>query len=196
MNLKADVLTADEIGRVSDVLSERSSIGLRNRALLALLYRGGLRVSEALNLRESDCDLAGGVVKVRKSKTKAGLRLAAIDREACSTVSTWVERRRKLEIDPAAPLLCTLQGTPIYQSYVRTLLPRLAGRAHVNKRLHAHGLRHAHALELYRAGADLVDIRDQLGHANIASTDAYLRRVNQGERIARLHALRNDAKEN
>jgi site-specific recombinase XerD len=82
------------------------------------------------------------------------------------------------------PALLHLSGTEIDQSYVRHLLPRLARRAGIEKRVHAHGLRHAYALELEREGAQVSVIRDLLGHSSAAVTDLYLRRAGAGRAVA------------
>jgi site-specific recombinase XerD len=71
----------------------------------------------------------------------------------------------------------------IEQSYVRHLLPRLARKAGVEKRVHAHGLRHAYAVELEREGATVSTIRDLLGHSSLAVTDRYLRRIGASEAV-------------
>src|SRR5207245_4729655 len=72
---------------------------------------------------------------------------------------------------------CTLPRGPLYSSYIRHLLPRLAKRAGIEKRVHAHGLRHAYAVELEREGATISTIRDLLGHSSASVTDRYLRRL-------------------
>ena len=186
--LPTDVYTPAELVRVLEQLSTRSSTGIRNRALLAVLWRGGLRCGEALALLPSDLDLARGVLRVRTSKTASGLRQAALDAQACRLLQAWTERRERLGLPGNAPLFCTLAGRPLYSTYVRALLPRLARAAGLVKRLHPHGLRHAHALELVREGVPLPLIRDQLGHASVATTDAYLRRLDPAERLERIHA--------
>jgi integrase len=66
---------------------------------------------------------------------------------------------------------------------VRTLLPRLARKAGVEKRVHAHGLRHTHAHDLAREGKPAHLIRDQLGHSSLSTTDRYLRRFGSQELI-------------
>lgn len=70
-----------------------------------------------------------------------------IDDGALAVVERWADVRRGLGISGRRRLFCTLAGGPLDASYVRQLLPRLAGRAGVDKRVHAHGLRHAHAVE-------------------------------------------------
>jgi len=68
-----------------------------------------------------------------------------------------------------------LDGGRIDSSYVRRLLPRLAAKAGVDRRVHAHGLRHTYAAELAREGTAINVIRDALGHTSLAVTDRYLR---------------------
>lgn len=69
------------------------------------------------------------------------------------------------------------------QSYVRHLLPRLARKAGIERRVHAHGLRHAFAVDLVRSGAPLYVVRDALGHASVATTNVYLSRVGAHEAV-------------
>jgi integrase len=81
-------------------------------------------------------------------------------------------------------MFCTLSGHAIEQSYILHLLPRLAQRAGIDKRVHAHALRHAHAVALEREGAPLSTIRDLLGHSSAATTDRYLRRLGASDAVA------------
>ena len=80
-------------------------------------------------------------------------------------------------------------GCPLLSCYVRAMIPRMAKRAGISKRVHAHALRHSHAVELIEEGANVAEIRDQLGHSSIAVTDAYLNksRMNRS-RITRIHS--------
>ena len=79
------------------------------------------------------------------------------------------------------PVFCTITrangskpGQPLEQAYIRTLLPRLAKKAGIEKRVHAHGLRHSHAVELATEGLPVHLIQQQLGHANVAVTSRYI----------------------
>ncbi len=74
-------------------------------------------------------------------------------------------------------MFCTLAGRRVDTSYVRHLLPRLAARAGLDRRVHAHGLRHTYASELARECTPINVIRDALGHTSLAVTDRYLRDV-------------------
>jgi site-specific recombinase XerD len=89
----------------------------------------------------------------------------------------WVENRKQLGINSRAVLFCTLEGKPLKGSYVRTLLPRLANKVGIEKRVHPHGLRHTLAYELMMEGVPVPIIQQQLGHASLATTDRYLRHI-------------------
>lgn len=88
-----------------------------------------------------------------------------------AVVEPWLDCRQGLGINGRRRLFCTLEGRPLKPSYVRTLLPRLAGRVGIEKRVHPHGLRHAHAAELTAEGLPVNLIQAQLGHASLATTD-------------------------
>ena len=162
--------------------SARAPSGVRNRALIAVLWRCGLRISEALALELRDVDLQAGTVRVRHGKGDRS-RTVGLDEQTTALLARWVDRRRGLAGESGrgpgarAAIFCTLQGGRIDSSYVRRLLPRLAQRAGVDKRVHAHGLRHTHAAELAREGTPINIIRDDLGHTSLAVTDRYLRDV-------------------
>src|SRR5262249_55868784 len=88
----------------------------------------------------------------------------------------------------AERLFCTSAGGPISPSYVRTLLPRLARMADIDKRVHAHGLRHTHAAELASEGVPVHLVQRQLGHRSLATTDTYLRAISGADVIAAIRA--------
>jgi site-specific recombinase XerD len=155
---------------------ERSRPGIRNRALIAVLYRGGLRISEALALRPKDVDQAAGTVTVLHGKGDQR-RTVGMDPAAFALLERWLDKRRALGLSARRPIFCTLGGEPIDSSYVGRLLPRLAVRAGIEKRVHAHRLRHAHAAELAAEGLPVNVVQQQLGHASLATTDRYLRHI-------------------
>ena len=75
---------------------------------------------------------------------------------------------------PQQPLLLLVDGNPLHGSYVRTLLPRLATKAGIDKRVHPHALRHSMAFELMWEGVPVPLIQAQLGHASLATTQRHL----------------------
>jgi site-specific recombinase XerD len=166
-------LTPEEVRRLLQACSSAAPTGIRNRALLVVLYRGGLRISEALALKPKDLDAKAGTVRVLHGKGDKA-RTVGLDVLAFEAVARWVDVRRNLGINNHAPVFCTLKGRRLSPAYVRALLPRLARKANITKRVHAHGLRHTHAAELANEGVPLHVIRKQLGHASLATTDRYL----------------------
>lgn len=180
--LDQDLLTDGEIELLMRQCSRRAPTGVRNRALVAVLWRCGLRIGEALALAPKDLDPDAGTLIVQRGKG-GKRRVVGVDAGTAALVGRWLEVRRKRGIAPGAPLFCSLTGRPMDQSYVRHLLPRLARRAEIERRVHAHGLRHAFAVGLVRSGAPLFVVRDALGHASVGTTQVYLSRVGAHEAV-------------
>src|SRR4051812_44111103 len=123
--LPAEPLTADEVRALLNACSKRAPTGIRNRALLAVLYRGGLRVGEALALLPKDLNAEAGTMRVLRGKGGKS-RLVGLDAGAWALVQVWLERRTQIGIDGRTRVFCTLDGEPLQTSYVRTMMPRLA----------------------------------------------------------------------
>jgi site-specific recombinase XerD len=172
----ADTLTASEVGALRAACSRRASTGVRNRALIVLLWRSGLRCSEALDLRVRDVDRQGSVVKVMRGKG-GKTRTVPIDAGAIEVLEEWLAERKRVRVPGGSTLFCTLQGGRLDTSYVRRMLPRLAKRAGIERRVHAHMLRHTFAAELAREGVTMPMIQRLLGHANLVTTSRYLSTV-------------------
>ena len=168
-----EVLTEAEVRRLIEACSNRAPTGIRNRALIVAMYRGGLRVGEALALRPKDLHPSAGALTVLHGKGDRR-RVVGLDPGAVAILSRWVETRHIGGINGHAPLFCTLKARPLQPSYVRTLLPRLADKAGIEKRVHPHGLRHTHAYELMMEGVPVPIIQQQLGHTSLATTDRYV----------------------
>jgi integrase len=115
-----------------------SRTGRRDRAVLTLLWRSGLRISEALALRPADVNLSAGTVRVLRGKGGKA-RTVALDALARSALEAW------LAVRPAGrgPLFCPVSkpGQPLKSNHIRNRLRRLAARTGVEKRVHPHGLR-------------------------------------------------------
>lgn len=180
--LDADLLTPSEVERLLRVCSNRAPTGIRNRAMVAMAWRSGLRIGEVLALRLKDIDLDGGTLVIQHGKGDKR-RVVGIDAGTGALLARWIEVRARRDINGRAPSFCTLKGGQIDQSYVRHLLPRLARRAGIEKRVHAHALRHLYAVELEREGATLSTIRDLLGHSSASVTDRYLRRIGASDAV-------------
>jgi site-specific recombinase XerD len=153
---------------------------------IVILWRAGLRISEALALAETDLDQARGAVLVRRGK--GGRREVGMDRWAWHRLQPWIEIRAAL---PVGPLLCIIHGPTAgrnwEQSAARKQLRRVAAAACVRRRFARHQLRHAHAIEMAHEGVPLVVIQRQLGHANLGITSIYLQRIDSSEIIDTIH---------
>jgi site-specific recombinase XerD len=174
--LPPEPLTREEAHRLMNAPSRRAPTGIRNKALLAVLYRAGLRISEALDLYLKDVDRAVGTLRVLHGKGNKS-RTVGLDPETLALLERWLDVRASRGINGRQRLFCTLQGEPIKTAYVRALLPRLARKAGIEKRVHAHGLRHTMAAEMRAEGADIGVISKALGHSSIATTARYLDHV-------------------
>ena len=162
----------------------RGHAGTRDRALIAVLWRAGLRISEALALLPKDIDLDEGEIRVLHGKGDRA-RTAAIDPMGCAVVKEWLEDRATLGATRLQAVFCVISnptiGAPMHAAYVRNKLKDLARRAGVEKRVHPHGLRHTHAFELAGEKIDLRVIKRQLGHTDLAVTARYIEHLNPRE---------------
>ena len=168
-----EVLTAQEVNALLEACSKRAPTGIRNRALIAVLYRGQLRIGEALALKPKDLDREAGTVRVLHGKGDRA-RTAGLDSGAWAMLELWLARRQKLGLSGRHPVFCTLSGKRLLSSYCRSLFARLGRKAGIEKRVHPHGLRHTGAAELRSEGVDVGIISKQLGHSSIATTARYL----------------------
>jgi integrase len=180
-----EILTSDEVRHLIQACSNKAPTGIRNRALIVVMYRGGLRAGETLALRPKDVDTTAGTLTVLHGKGDRR-RVVGLDPGAMAILSRWIETRRNLGINGHAPLFSTLQGKPLKPSYLRTLMPRLAKKAHIEKRVHPHGLRHTHAYELMMEGVPVPIIQQQLGHTSLATTDRYVSHLAPVDLIAHM----------
>ena len=171
--LPVEILTAEEVKALIRACSSRAPTGVRNRALLTLLYRGGLRLRETLALYPRDVDPVHGTLGVFHGRGHQR-RIVGLDTGALAVLERWMDRRPRLGLNGRQPLFCTLQGQPLKSAYVRAMLPRLARRAGIEKRVHAQGLRHTHAAELAQERIPVNLISRQLGHSGAGIAARYL----------------------
>lgn len=170
--LPVEILTPEEVHSLMSACGT-TPIGIRHRALIAVMYRAGLRISEALDLYPKDVDLERGAIRVLSGKGGYA-RTVGIDQGGIAHLRHWIDLRPRFDLDGRHPLLSALSGGRLTEAYIRRLMPRLAKKARIPKRVHAHGLRHTHAAELRSEGIDIGIISKQLGHRSIATTARYL----------------------
>lgn len=184
-------LTREEMLAALRACSNRGKCGVRDRALYAVLWRTGLRISEALALELRDVNLDDGFLRVRHGKGDKD-RVVAIDPDAAAVLERWLELRKKIGIPRGAPVFCTISqptpGGPLGQPQVRDKMRKIEKRIGLEKRFRPHQLRHTHAVEMAMENVPLPVISAQLGHANAAITHRYINHVAPAQRLALLHA--------
>ena len=176
MTFPPEVLTTNEVWALVKACGRRSWAGARNRALIIVLWRTGLRCAEALALRTVDIDAEACTVHVMRGKGGKS-RTVGMDPGSFVVIEQWLQVRQELGVKQSAPLFCTASGGPVSSAYVRATIRRLGIRASIAKRVHAHMLRHTMAFELRQDGEDIGVISKQLGHSSIATTARYLDHV-------------------
>ncbi len=164
--------------------------GARVCALIVMLWRGGLRIQEALSLSERDLDPQRGSVLVRSGKG-GRRREIGMDAWGWEQLRSWLTTRVEL---PIGPMFCVIDGPTRGRSWssaaVRCEFRRLAARAGIRRRFAPHQLRLAHAVELAREGVPLNIIQRQLGHVNLGTTSIYLQGIDPEEIIAAVNSRR------
>jgi len=164
--------------------------GLRIRALIVVLWRGGLRVSEALALNETDIDERRGSLLIRHGKGDKR-REAGMDPFGFEQLAAWTAPRTML---PPGPLFCVIDGATRGRRWsataARAELRQLAVEAGVRRRFAPHQLRHAHAVELAREGVAVNIIQRQLGHTDLGTTSTYLQGIDPSEIIDAVRSRR------
>ncbi len=167
------VYTKDEINRILTACGD-DRVGLRNRAIIMLGYRCGLRCNEALAVHRSD--VAPDHVYVREGKGGKSRRIGLPDdaRQAVDVALGLLRCNTQRNTPCNTWAFPTSTGQRVQTSYIRNLMPKLARRAGLDKRLHFHGLRHTFAWELASEGVPMNIIQRALGHSSLNTTAIYL----------------------
>ena len=168
-------------------MSRRAPTGVRNRALVMLGFRAGLRLSECLNLYPKDFDRDKGTVTVLSGKGGKS-RTVGLDETTWTFTQLWLAKRKELGLDGRHRLFSTLEGDRLRTDYVRHLMARKAKEAGIEKRVSFHCLRHSFASQLVDEGCELLVCQDALGHSRASITDRYLRKVNPKKQIEALRS--------
>ncbi len=170
-------LRVDEVDKLLQAPNLATPYGLRDRAMLEVLYSTGLRVSELLNLRISDIDMRVGCVRCIGKGDKE--RLVPIGRKAIEAVEQYLAQGRPKFARPSSPpphnqvLFLTRIGRRLSRVGIWKILHDYGMRLGLRGRLTPHKLRHSFATHLLEGGADLRSVQLMLGHADIATTQIY-----------------------
>jgi len=178
-------LTFDEVNRLLAAPDESKPLGLRDLAMLEVLYATGLRVSELVSLKIEDLNLAMGYLSCVGKGSKE--RLVPLGTKAVQRVRQYLESVRPAlaGASRSGPLFTNRSGGKMSRQGFWKILKAYGGAARIKRRLSPHVLRHSFATHLLEHGADLRSVQMMLGHADISTTQIYTH-VNR-ERLRRIY---------
>ena len=171
-------LEIDEVERLLEVQDVKKAKGIRDHAMLTVLYATGLRVSELVNLPCEGVDLERGFIMTEGKGRKE--RMIPLGGRATEAVSDYMKDTRANYLKgKASPYLFLRQGgKPMTRQGFWKLIKQYAQLAGINKDISPHKLRHSFATHLVERGADLRAVQAMLGHADLSTTEIYTH-VNQ-----------------
>ena len=164
-----DVLSADEVNRLIECASLHPTNGLRNAAMLEMMYSSGLRVSELTGLCFSDIFAEDGYVRITGKGDKQ--RLVPMSQTAIEMIR---EYRDKARPDKQSDyVFLSSRGKPLSRVMVFYIIKQAAADAGIKCEVSPHTLRHSFATHLLAGGASISQVQDMLGHENITTTEIY-----------------------
>ena len=180
-----EVLTAEEVARLLEAPQKDTPEGMRDYAMLELMYSSGLRVSEICSLSESDIDAKERIMRVRGKGSKT--RLVPVGDYAIEAINAYkVARKEMLGKRIVNELFITRRGAKMSRKTFWYNIKKYAFAVGIQKNVKPHILRHSFATHLLQNGANLMSIREMLGHSDLATTQIYTTLLN--EQIRTQHA--------
>lgn len=167
------VLTAKEVDRLLNCPSTKDPKGIRDKAMLELLYATGIRVSELISLSLSDVNISLGFVKCASAKKE---RYIPIGNIAKTALINYIEKARPLMIaedNTTDVLFVNCNGSMMSRQGFWKIIKQYGKQANITADITPHTLRHSFAAHLLENGADLKSIQEMLGHSDISSTQVY-----------------------
>ena len=180
-------LTEEDVETLLAAPNINQPLGLRDRAMLEIIYASGLRVSELVGLKVTEVSLNEGVIRVTGKGSKT--RLVPMGEEAVDWVARYLKESRPeiMQRQLSDSLFVTQRGEGMSRQAFWYLIKRYAIKAGIRKPMSPHVLRHAFATHLLNHGADLRVVQMLLGHADISTTQIYTHVAR--ERLKQLHAM-------
>ncbi|OIO35656.1 MAG: site-specific tyrosine recombinase XerD [Candidatus Omnitrophica bacterium CG1_02_44_16] len=182
-----DILSFDEVDRLIESTDLNKPQGIRDRAILELMYATGMRVSEVSNIKVSDVHMDVGFVRcIGKGKKE---RIIPLGKKAITAIARYLEKVRpgQLKGSGSAELFLNRSGKKISRVSLWKLVKGYARKVRIKKEMRPHILRHTFATHLLERGADLRSVQEMLGHANISTTQIYTH-VTQ-DRLKSIHKM-------
>lgn len=168
-----EFLSVEEVDRLLRQPSSETGKGIRDKAMLELLYATGMRVSELLNLQTEDINLSFGYVICHDSEKERVLPIGNVSRDA---LVRYMDKARKLFVKDTkeTALFTNCSGKAMSRQGFWKVLKGYAEAAGIHRDITPHTLRHSFAVHMLQNGADIKSVQEMLGHSDISSTQVYL----------------------
>jgi integrase/recombinase XerD len=168
-----ETLNELQVEQFLEKIDTKALHGLRDRAIIELLYASGLRISELANARLEDFNFEQRIVRVTGKGNKT--RLVPVGRKACEALAAYLSAERPKLVKPrtSSEIFLSERGTKLTTARIWQIVKKHAQRAGLEKNVYPHLLRHSFATHLLSNGADLRIIQEMLGHADISTTQVY-----------------------
>ncbi len=165
-------ISEDDVVKLLDAPKPDSLIGLRDKAMLELLYASGVRISELVNIKFSDLDLERNIIKVFGKGSKE--RLVPFGEDAAQCISAYIDERKKnKDIASTKYIFLNNRGSKISRHAFWHRLKEYCLEIGLKRDISPHTLRHAFATHLLNRGADLRSVQVLLGHSDLSTTQIY-----------------------
>ena len=168
-------LTLKEIDKMISNIKLTSKTGIRNVAIIELLYSCGLRVSELVNLKVSDLFFKESLIKVTgKGNKERFVPISVLSQEYINNYLNEIRKHHKIKKNFEDTLFLNERGTNLSRNMIFIIINKLKKQSNINKKIGPHTLRHSFATHLIENGADLITIQKMMGHESITTTERYL----------------------
>ncbi|MST82183.1 site-specific tyrosine recombinase/integron integrase [Bilifractor porci] len=169
-----EILTVEEVQKLLEQPNIQTDKGIRDETMLLLLYSTGIRVSELVNLKVEDLNLEVGYLTCRENGKERTIPLSA---ETEEKIRTYIEsaRTRLLKGRDSEYLFSNCSGSPMSRQGFWKILKSYSAAAGITKDITPHTLRHSFAAHMLKNGADIRNVQKMMGHADIATTQMYMR---------------------
>ena len=168
-----EILTVEEVDLLLRQPSATTPKGIRDKAMLELLYATGIRVSELIRLEVSDVNLYVGYITCRDQEKERIIPYGAAAKKALQSYLHGV-RESFLRDEECSLLFTNCSGKAMSRQGFWKVLKMYAGAAGIEKDITPHTLRHSFATHLIQNGADLKSVQEMMGHSDISTTQMYL----------------------
>ena len=168
-----ETLNELQVEKLIESINTKTELGLRDRAMIELLYASGLRISELANARLEEFAADEGILRVTGKGNKT--RIVPVGRKACEALAAYLSTERPKLVKPrsSSQLFLSKRGTRLTTARIWQIVKDRARQSGIEANVYPHLLRHSFATHLLGNGADLRIIQEMLGHADISTTQVY-----------------------